>query len=216
LSNTSKPSPIRVLLADDQLRVHEAVTLALRGADDIVLVGQAANGDEAVVLCGQLMPDLVLMDVLMPRSGGIEATGRIHQRYPQVKILVLSAMQDDTTVRAMLEAGAVGYVLKDSLARDLAATIRATHAGNAVFSQGITDRLLQNNQPTPVSQGFNLTERELEVLRLMAEGLNNGELAARLHISQSTVKFHIVNILDKMGVATRPEAIVLAAKNNLV
>lgn len=205
-----------MLLADDQLRVHEAVILALRGADDIVLVGQAADGDEAVILCGQLLPDLVLMDVLMPGIGGIEATRRIHQRQPQVNILVLSAMQDDTTVRAMLEAGAVGYVLKDSLARDLAATIRATHAGNAVFSQRITDRLLQNSQPAPVSQGFGLTERELEVLKLMAEGLNNGELAARLHISQSTVKFHITNILDKMGVATRPEAIVLAAKNNLV
>lgn len=205
-----------MLLADDQLRVHEAVILALRGADDIVLVGQAADGDEAVILCGQLLPDLVLMDVLMPGIGGIEATRRIHQRHPQVNILVLSAMQDDMTVRAMLEAGAVGYVLKDSLARDLAATIRATHAGNAVFSQRITDRLLQNSQPAPVSQGFGLTERELEVLKLMAEGLNNGELAARLHISQSTVKFHITNILDKMGVATRPEAIVLAAKNNLV
>lgn len=205
-----------MLLADDQLRVHEAVILALRGADDIVLVGQAADGDEAVILCGQLLPDLVLMDVLMPGIGGIEATRRIHQRHPQVNILVLSAMQDDTTVRAMLDAGAVGYVLKDSLARDLAATIRATHAGNAVFSQRITDRLLQNSQPAPVSQGFGLTERELEVLKLMAEGLNNGELAARLHISQSTVKFHITNILDKMGVATRPEAIVLAAKNNLV
>lgn len=216
MSNTPNPPSIRVLLADDQLRVHEAVILALRGADDIVLVGQAADGDEAVILCGQLLPDLVLMDVLMPGIGGIEATRRIHQRQPQVNILVLSAMQDDTTVRAMLEAGAVGYVLKDSLARDLAATIRATHAGNAVFSQRITDRLLQNSQPAPVSQGFGLTERELEVLKLMAEGLNNGELAARLHISQSTVKFHITNILDKMGVATRPEAIVLAAKNNLV
>lgn len=216
MSNTPNPSSIRVLLADDQLRVHEAVILALRGADDIVLVGQAADGDEAVILCGQLLPDLVLMDVLMPGIGGIEATRRIHQRQPEVNILVLSAMQDDTTVRAMLEAGAVGYVLKDSLARDLAATIRATHAGNAVFSQRITDRLLQNSQPAPISQGFGLTERELEVLKLMAEGLNNGELAARLHISQSTVKFHITNILDKMGVATRPEAIVLAAKNNLV
>lgn len=216
MSNTPNPSSIRVLLADDQLRVHEAVILALRGADDIVLVGQAADGDEAVILCGQLLPDLVLMDVLMPGIGGIEATRRIRQRQPEVNILVLSAMQDDTTVRAMLEAGAVGYVLKDSLARDLAATIRATHAGNAVFSQRITDRLLQNSQPAPISQGFGLTERELEVLKLMAEGLNNGELAARLHISQSTVKFHITNILDKMGVATRPEAIVLAAKNNLV
>jgi DNA-binding NarL/FixJ family response regulator len=207
-------SPIRVLLADDQLRVHEAVALALRDTDDIHLIGQAANGDEAIALCAQHQPDLVLMDVLMPGLGGIEATRQIHQRHPHIKLLVLSAMQDDESVRAMLENGAIGYVLKDSLARDLPATIRAAYSGNMVFSQAITHRLL--NQATAIPRDFNLTEREMEVLRLMAEGLNNGELAARLFISQSTVKFHVVNILDKMGVQTRPEAIVLAAKNNLV
>lgn len=207
-------SPIRVLLADDQLRVHEAVALALRDTDDIRLIGQAANGDEAIALCAQYQPDLVLMDVLMPGLGGIEATRQIHQRHPHIKILVLSAMQDDESVRAMLESGAIGYVLKDSLARDLPATIRASYSGNMVFSQIITQRLL--NQANGVSHDFGLTEREMEVLRLMAEGLNNNELATRLFISPSTVKFHIVNILDKMGVQTRPEAIVLAAKNNLV
>lgn len=207
-------SPIRVLLADDQLRVHEAVALALRDSDDISLIGQAANGNEAVALCAQFQPDLVLMDVLMPGLGGIEATRQIHQRHPHIKILVLSAMQDDDSVRAMLENGAIGYILKDSLARDLPATIRAAHSGNMIFSQVITQRLLR--QANNVSHDFGLTDREMEVLRLMAEGLNNNELAAKLFISPSTVKFHIVNILDKMGVQTRPEAIVLAAKNNLV
>jgi len=211
---TSFISPIRILLADDQLRVHEGVALALRGTDDIQLIGQAANGDEAIALCAQLQPDLVLMDVLMPGMGGIEATHQILQRHPHIKILVLSAMQDDESVRAMLEHGAIGYVLKDSLARDLPATIRAAYSGNMIFSQAITQRLL--HQVSADVRDFGLTEREMEVLRLMAEGLNNGELAARLFISASTVKFHIVNILDKMGVQTRPEAIVLAAKNNLV
>jgi len=211
---TSPLKTIRILLADDQLRVHEAVVLALRDAPDIRLVGQAANGDEAIALCAQLQPDLVLMDVLMPGIGGIEATRQIHRRHPHIKILVLSAMQDDESVRAMLENGAVGYVLKDSLAHDIPATIRAAHSGNMIFSQVITQRLL--NQVSADMRDFGLTEREMEVLRLMAEGLNNGELAARLFISASTVKFHIVNILDKMGVQTRPEAIVLAAKNNLV
>lgn len=211
---TAPLSIIRVLLADDQLRVHEAVALALRDCEDIKLVGQAANGDEAIALCAQYQPDLVLMDVLMPGMGGIEATRRIHRNHPHIKILVLSAMQDDESVRTMLENGAVGYILKDSLARDLPATIRAAYSGNMIFSQVITQRLL--NHASAVPQSFGLTEREMEVLRLMAEGLNNNELAARLFISPSTVKFHIVNILDKMGVSTRPEAIVLAAKNNLV
>lgn len=212
--STSNLPIIRLVLADDQIRIHEAVTLALRDADDIRLVGQAATGEQAIALCSQLLPDLVMMDVLMPGLGGVEATRQIHQRHPHIKILVMSALQDDETVRAMLANGAVGYILKDALAQDLPATLRAAYAGSMIFSQPITQSLL--NQANTTSQDFRLTEREMEVLRLMAEGLNNNEIAARLFISMSTVKFHITNILGKMGVQTRPEAIVLAAKNNLV
>ena len=208
------PDPIRVLLIDDHRLVHDAVDLAFSVAEDIVLLAHGNNGREAVQLCDEYKPDIILMDVVMPILNGIEATQIIHQRYPAVKILVLSSFQDDESVRTMLQNGAVGYVLKGSIASDLVDTIRITHSGKAVFSSEVTSVLLST--PSPQSQNFGLTERELEVLRLMAQGLNSGEIATRLTVSQSTVKFHINNLIRKFGVETRSEAIVIAAKHNLV
>ncbi|MBE2269722.1 MAG: response regulator transcription factor [Anaerolinea sp.] len=208
-------SQIRVMLVDDHMHIHKAVAMVLETADDIVLAAQCGNGKEALLLCAQQQFDVILMDVLMPVMDGIEATARVHQLYPQIKILVLSAFQDDESVHAMLANGASGYVLKTSLAQDLINAIRSTDSGSTVLSAEVT-RVLLNSPATPVVQDFKLTQREMEILKCMAEGLNNGEIAARLIISQSTVKFHIANLLTKMGVETRPEAIVLAAKNNLV
>lgn len=209
--------PIRLILIDDHRRVHEAVTLALSQADDIQIIGHGSSGVEALELCEQEQPDLILMDVVMPEMNGVEATRLIHARYPQVKILVLSSFQEDDTVREMLANGASGYILKGSLAHDLIPTIRATIAGTTVLAKEVISNLLKTTEmPALQINTFDLTEREVEVLRHMANGLNNGEIAAKLIISQSTVKFHLANILNKMQVNTRAEAIVLAAKNNLL
>jgi two-component system, NarL family, response regulator LiaR len=211
----SQPSTIRLLLVDDQAAVHEAVALVLNAVDDIVIVGQCRSGQEALELCPQLHPDLILMDVVMPGMSGFEATRLIHQQHPEIKILVLSSFQDDESVRNMLANGAIGYVLKGALASDLVDTIRTVHSGKSVFSAEIAQALLQPS-PDDTRENFGLTRRELEVLRLLAEGLSHKEIGARLVISASTVKFHIVNILKKMGVETRSEAVVLAAKNHFI
>jgi len=212
----TKQSKIRILLVDDHIWVHQAVTTILKIAPDMELVGQANNGLEALRLCEELLPDLILMDVVMPHIDGIEATRRIHEYFNGVKVLVLSSFQDDDSVRAMLDSGAIGYVVKGSLSGDLISAIRTAMTGASVFSAEITSVLLKSTQENLVVRNFDLTTRELEVLRLMAKGENNPEIADKLIISQSTVKFHINNILEKMGVTTRSEAIVLAAKNNLV
>lgn len=204
--------PIRVILVDDHRHVHQVAATILGEAADIELVAHGSNGQEAVALCREYEPDLVLMDVVMPVMDGVAATRMIRKEFPDIRVLVLSSFQDHESVHEMLRSGASGYVTKDALARDLTTTIRATYEGKAVFSQSIAARLLD---PVPARE-FNLTERELEVLGLVAEGLNNGEIAKELVISRSTVKFHISNIVQKMGVETRAEAIVLAAKNNLI
>jgi two-component system, NarL family, response regulator LiaR len=214
MNDKGQSGKIRVILIDDHRFVHETVALALARAEDIVLVAQGGNGQEALQLCQHYKPDLILMDVIMPVMNGVEATRLISEQHPEIKILALSSFQDDDSVRAMMAYGAVGYVLKGSIVNDLVTTIRATQFGKVVFSPEVTATLLTS--PKRQSQDFGLTQRELEVLRLMAEGLNNGEIAARLTISQSTVKFHIANVIHKLGVDTRTEAIVLAAKNNLI
>ncbi|MBK9050086.1 MAG: response regulator transcription factor [Chloroflexi bacterium] len=206
---------IRVVLIDDHRQLHEIVAALLKSVPDMVLVGQGANGNDALNLCRELTPDVVLMDVLMPGMNGIEATRLIHEQFPQIKVLVLSSYQDHESVYSMLRNGAVGYLIKGSLSQDLVHTIRTTHHGQAVFSPEVAARLI-NQPPTDTIQRFRLTDRELEVLVLMAEGLTVNLMAQKLFISQSTVKFHTTNILDKLGVQTRSEALIFAAKHNLV
>jgi NarL family two-component system response regulator LiaR len=205
-------TPIKVVLIDDHRHIHQAVTTILGAMPFIDLVGQGSNGEEAIQLCQEHQPDLVLMDVVMSGMDGVTATRIIHEQFPTIRILVISSFQDHESVHEMLRNGASGYVTKGALASDLISAIRATHDGQAVFSPGVAAQLLN---PVPAQQ-FNLTDRELEVLGLMAEGLNNGQIAQALTISRSTVKFHVSNIVHKMGVETRTEALVLAAKNNLV
>jgi len=204
---------IRVVLVDDHLQMHRIVHATLGATSDIKLVGQAANGQEGIALCEQYQPDIVLMDVVMPLMDGIEATKVLHERFPSIKILVLSSFQDHESVYAMLRNGAVGYLIKGSLAQDLAETIRSTVHGRMVFSSEIGAQLVSSPQP---AINFYLTDRELEVLVLLAEGLTNQQSAQKLSISQSTLKFHMTNIYEKLGVQTRSEALVLAAKNNLI
>jgi len=206
-------SHIRVVLVDDHAQIHRVVHLILGATSDIKLVGQGANGQEGIALCEQYQPDIALMDVVMPVMDGIEATKVLHERYPAIKVLVLSSFHDHESVYAMLRNGAVGYLIKSSLAEDLAETIRATFQGKMVFSSEIGAQLVSPPQPTI---NFHLTDRELEVLVLLAEGLTNQQSAQKLSISQSTLKFHMTNIFEKLGVQTRSEALVLAAKNNLI
>lgn len=208
--------PIRVIIVDDHAHIHELINLALHSLTDIIVVGEAYQGAEALMLCQELVPDVVLMDVVMPHMDGVEATRHLHELYPQTKILVLSSFQGDENVRAMLHAGAAGYLLKTAIAQDLASMIRSVYRGGAVFSREVADQLLQTKAPALPSQNFKLTERELEILALMVSGQNNIEIADQLFISQSTVKFHLTNILQKLNVETRTEAIVLAVKQQLI
>ena len=153
------------------------------------------------------------MDVVMPMMDGIEATRLLHDRFPDLKILVLSSFQDHESVHTMLHNGALGYITKSSLAEDLAETIRTTYQGKMVLSSEVGAQLLARPEP---AVDYHLTDRELEVLVLLAEGLTNRQSALKLSISQSTLKFHMNNIYRKLGVQTRSEALVLAAKNNLL
>jgi len=205
--------PIRVVLVDDHAQMHRIVHTILAATTDIKLVGQGANGQEGIALCEQYQPDVALMDVVMPVMGGIEATKVLHERFPAIKVLVLSSFQDHESVYAMLRNGAVGYLTKSSLAQDLADTIRATVQGKMVFSSEVGAQLVSPPQP---AVNFHLTDRELQVLVLMAEGMNMPEMAAKLVVSPATAKFHMENICRKLGVRTRSEALVVAAKNNLV
>lgn len=207
--------PIRVLLVDDHRQVHQAVAAILRMVDDIELAGQGSNGQEAIDLCAELAPDLVLMDVVMPVMDGVTATAIIHEQFPDVKILVLSSFQDHESVYAMLRNGASGYVTKSALTSELIDTIRTAHQGQVVLSPEVAARLLQQESSSAVER-FHLTDRELEVLVLMAAGHTMNQIGQKLVISPSTVKFHINNILAKLGVKTRSEALIIAAKNNLV
>jgi NarL family two-component system response regulator LiaR len=209
----SSNRPIRVILIDDHRRVHEAASAILATVADIELVAQGSNGVEAIELCQEHRPDLVLMDVMMPVMDGVAATQAIRQQFPDIRILVLSSFQDHESVHTMLRSGASGYIVKGELTSDLITTIRATHQGQVVLSSQIAGQLWE---PTVPRHHFNLTERELEVLGYMAEGLSLEEVARQLTVSRSTVKFHINNIVLKMGVSTRSEALVLAAKNNLI
>jgi NarL family two-component system response regulator LiaR len=211
--NTS--NRIRVALFDDNIQIHKVVVTLLQTTPDIRLVGQGSNGQEALDLCEELRPDVVLMDVLMPVLNGIDATRRLRERFPAIKILVLSNLQDHESVYEMIRSGAAGYVIKTALVSDLADTIRAVFQGKMVFSPEAIAQLIK---PVAASEKFrfNLTDREMEVLKWMAEGLNNPEIARKLTISQSTVKFHQGNICNKLGVRTRSEALIFAARNKLI
>jgi DNA-binding NarL/FixJ family response regulator len=209
--------PIRIVLIDDNVDIHEAVRMTLEGVNDIDLVGRAMDGDAGLRLCEKYDPDVVLMDVVMPRMSGIEATRELNARMPHIKTLVLSSYQDIQDIRELLQLGAVGYTLKHSLNEHLADAIRAAYSGNTVMAPEISQKLLDNiMQFGESNSNFTLTARELEVLSHMANGLNNKEIAHTLFISRSTVKFHISNIIEKMEVETRAEAIVLAVRHHLV
>ncbi len=205
---------IRVMLVDDHAVIRSGLGAFLSVIPDLELVGEAENGDEAVVRCGLLKPDVVLMDLIMPGTDGVAATRIIHEKYPSVHVLALTSFQEDGLVQGALQAGATGYLMKNVSARELAAAIRAAYAGKMTLSPEAAEALVHANAQAKEAEVF--TEREREVLKLMVDGLNNAEIAERLVVSLSTVKYHISNILMKLGVDNRVAAVTTAIQKKLV
>ena len=213
------PAPIRVLVADDQELVRTGFRMILQTEDDLEVVAQAADGLEAVELTRRHAPDVVLMDVRMPNLDGIEATGRLvgPQGSPAVscRVLMLTTFDMDEYVYAALRNGASGFLLKDTPAEDLVRAIRIVAAGEALLAPSVTRRLIEDLSrtsapPTPPPALATLTDREREVLGLVARGLSNGEIAAELVLGETTVKTHVSNVLAKLGLRDRVQAVVAA------
>jgi len=205
---------IRVMLVDDHGMVRKGLAAFLSNAADILLAGEARDGQEAVELCEQLRPDVVLMDLVMPKMDGVAATRLIRQRCPEVRIVALTSFQERDLVRDALQAGAISYLLKDVTGEALAEAIRSAHAGRSTLAPEAVRALIQDKEDD-LQLIEPLTDREREVLEWLVQGLENPEIAVRLTISPSTVKVHVSNILSKMGVANRKEAIALALKHGL-
>lgn len=206
---------IRVLIVDDHEMVRRGLSLFLRSFDDLMLVGEASNGEEAIKMCEQTQPDVVLMDIVMPGLSGIEATRTIREKFPNIQIVALTSSSDTSSVTAAIQAGATSYLLKNISDDQLANAIRAAKQGQRVLSPEATQALI-NAAIRPSETKYRLTEREIEVLALMVQGLNNPEIAEKLYVSRSTVKYHISSILSKLNVTNRSEAIALALKHDLV
>ena len=207
--------PIRVMLVDDHTVVRSGLGAVLSTSDDMLLVAEAGDGEEAVRICQRATPDVVLMDLLMPKMDGVAATKAILAACPQIKIIALTSFKEKEYVEGALKAGATGYLLKNVSADELVAAIRRAVSGQPSLSPEAAQVLIKRVNE-PAGPTYDITEREQEILALMVEGLSNADIAERLIVSQSTVKFHVSNILSKLGVASRTEAVALALKHNLV
>jgi NarL family two-component system response regulator LiaR len=211
----SVPGCIRVLIVDDHEMVRQGLALFLQVFDDLELAGEAENGAEALQRCAEAWPDVVLMDLMMPEMDGATATRAIREHFPTVRVIALTSFQEEGLVQRALQAGAIGYLLKNVSADELAAAIRAAHAGRPTLAPEAARDLIQAAARGPVP-GHDLTAREREVLGLLVQGLSNADIAAQLVVSRSTVKFHVSSILSKLGVSTRTEAVALALQRHLV
>jgi NarL family two-component system response regulator LiaR len=212
--------PIRVMIVDDHAVVRGGIRFSLLAFGDLEMVAEAENGKEALDLCSQMsdseaMPDVILMDMLMPEMDGVAATKAILDRYPEVQVIALTSFETGSLVQDALQAGAIGYLLKDAAIDELAGAIRAAHAGRATLAPAAA-RALAEADLEPTTPEYNLTDREREVLTLVVEGLSNLQIARQLDVSLSTARFHVSTILSKLGAANRAEAAALAMKNDLV
>lgn len=205
---------IRVFVVDDHPMFRAGLAAMIGAETDLVLVGEAASGADALHLVPPLAPDVVLIDVVMPEIDGIAATAILSKMLPCARFVVLNAYADSRDIDRAIEAGAAGYILKNASSQELAAVIRAAHAGIRVLGPEVTDALLASKQQTV--PGADLTRRERQLLALMATGMNNSKIAGELGISLPTVKFHITSILRKLAIDSRTEAVLLALKHRLV
>jgi len=214
----SERDPIGVMIVDDHALVRTGLGAFLQVYDDLELVAEAESGEEALRLCGQRQPDVILMDLVLPGMDGAAATEIIRERWPQTQVVALTSFKDQEWVERALRAGAVGYLLKNVSAEELADAVRAAHAGRATLAPEATQALVQAVQSggDPPGPDPDLTAREREVLALLVEGLSNPEIAERLSVSRSTTAGHVSNILHKLGVSNRAEAISLAIRSKLV
>jgi NarL family two-component system response regulator LiaR len=203
------------MLVDDHAVVRSGLSAFLMAFEGLELVGEAGSGEEALRLCEQDQPDVVLMDLVMPGMDGVQTTRAIRERFPHVQVIALTSFPEEDLVQGALRAGALSYLLKNVSAQELASAIQAAHAGRPTLAPEATQALIQaaNHPPEP---GDDLTAREREVLALMVDGLHNSDIAERLVVSRSTVKSHVSNILSKLGVSSRAEAISLALRRHLV
>ncbi|UCH58280.1 MAG: response regulator transcription factor [Anaerolineales bacterium] len=206
-------SKIRLLIADDHPVVRDGLRGMLSSQPDFEIVGEATNGEEAVQLTKALQPEVVLMDLRMPIMDGVTAIGEIKFNQPEIQVLVLTTYDSDADILPAVEAGATGYLLKDSSREELYAAIRATARGESVLTPTVATRLLERMR-APAEE--NLSEREREVLQLVAEGASNSEIASHLHISQATVKSHLIHVFGKLGVSDRTAAVTVALQRGIL
>ena len=207
--------PIRVMLVDDHSVVRSGLNAMLSAEDGMELAGEAADGSEAVRLVERVKPDVILMDLLMPVMDGVAATKAIHDRFPDIRIIILTSFKEREQVDGALKAGAMSYLLKTVSASELVSAIRGAMAGQSKLSSEATQVLIQEMR-NPSARDYNLTGREKEILKLMVDGLPNTEIANHLGVSPSTAKFHVSNVLSKLGVTSRTEAVSVALKQKLV
>ena len=207
--------PIRVMLVDDHTVVRSGLSAFLLAYEDLELVGEASGGEEAVQLCDKLNPDVILMDLVMPGMDGAAATRAIRKKCPNIQVIALTSFKEQELVQGALQAGAIGYLLKNVSAEDLANAIRSAYVGRPTLAVEAAQALIQASRK-PANAGADLTEREQEVLALLVEGLSNNQIAERLVVSRSTVKYHVSSVLSMLGVSSRTEAVALALRNSLV
>jgi len=207
--------PIQILIVDDHEIIRRGLSALLKTNTDFELIGEAANGLQALEQCARLQPDIILMDIRMPHMDGLQATQRIRADYPNIRVIILTGSDDPRVVTSAMQAGAIGYLEKDISSEHLATAIRAAYQGNRTLSPAATQALVSaaTEPPEPI---YDLTEREADVLALMVKGLTNPEIARQLSVSRSTVKYHISAILAKLGVVNRSEAVAFALKNRLL
>lgn len=206
---------VRIVIVDDHNVVRSGLGAFLQVFDDFELVGEASNGKEAVDVCDDVRPDVVLMDLVMPEMDGAQATKAIRERFPGIQVIVLTSFKEDNLVESALAAGAIGYLLKNVSADELAAAIRSAKAGRPTLAPEATQALIKasGRRQTPDAE---LTPREKEVLKMMTDGLSNPEIAQQLIVSRSTVKFHVSSILSKLNASSRTEAVAVAIQKKLV
>jgi NarL family two-component system response regulator LiaR len=207
--------PIRIMIVDDHNIVRRGLAAYLKTVPDLLLVGEAGNGQQAVDRCAEIEPDVILMDLVMPELGGADATRIIRQRWPEVQVIALTSFQEKELVQQAMRAGAISYLLKGVSGEELTEAIRAAAQGRSILAPEAVQALAQPEVAGP-TLGHDLTPREYEVLELLVKGLNNAQIAATLDISPATAKAHVSNILSKLGASSRAEAVSVAIQQNLV